>query len=64
MPCIFAAAAGREEVIEWLLGRSEVDVDMEARDRSLKTPLHWAAAYGHAATMKLPFKRGADIWGE
>ena len=39
----------------------EKGADLESKDRYSRTPLSWAAIYGHEAVVKLLVEKGADI---
>ena len=55
----WAASAGRNEVVQLLVG--ELGFDPDGRDVEGCTPLHWAADKGHSETISLLVAMGADV---
>jgi len=53
-----AREAGELEIVKTMVYRTQVD--MEARDRSGSTPLHWAARTRHLPVVQYLCERGAD----
>ncbi len=49
---------GMRPVVKLLL---EKGADFESKDKNGKTPLSWAAQYGHAAIIKLLIEKGANF---
>ena len=50
-PLLWAAKEGNDRVVELLLRRTDIDLNME--DTCGRTPLSWAASRGHAGVVKL-----------
>ena len=57
-PLMWAAMSGREEVVELLLGHS--DINLEARSQGGTTALFVAAAHGHPSVVQQLLAGGAD----
>ncbi|KAL6078192.1 Tetratricopeptide repeat, ankyrin repeat and coiled-coil containing 1a [Balamuthia mandrillaris] len=53
-----AARTGNLALVQLLVGQQGIDLDKQ--NRSLSTPLHEAAAAGHADIVKILLERGAD----
>ena len=59
-PLHIAAVRGKDEVLRWLLDRSEI-VDIESKNVYRHTPLHWAAKNGQTIALHTLAKYGADV---
>ena len=55
-----AAITGHTAIVRNLL-MARHDADLNAIDSGVRTPLHWAADYGHEAVVRLLLARGASI---
>ncbi|KAL2810045.1 ankyrin repeat-containing domain protein [Aspergillus granulosus] len=56
----WAALGGCAKITRFLLCHG-ADVDISARDDEGRTPLHYAASYGHVAAIRILVEHGADI---